>query len=254
MGTGDFSTFAPCFGDCYAPEDSCQKSNFDQDIGGCVGTSDFAAFVGCFGDSCAACAGCAGPGAGSLMRTSVSNASDPRQDPIEVRLVPRHSASNEDIAAILPCSDSFVGVGEVIYLEIWARVAILAKNSTPGLATAYLDLRFDRALLELVDVFPSMPFRLFAQEWHLDSRVLHTVGGCAELGHINVGSNGDWVKVATVLARAIAPGLVTAAAKPSDELHGFARVGEFQNTDASLLDCQSTSFQIGKKYHDGSRR
>jgi len=254
MGTGDFSEFAPCFGACYPPVDPCRDSNFDQDAGGCVGTSDFAAFVGCFGDACSACAGCAGPGGGLFSTASTYASTTLPQDPIDVRLIPRRFASKGDVAAVLPRSDFFAAVGEQIHLEVWARVDRVGDSSVPGLASAYLDLRLDRRRLEFVDVLPSVEFALFAQEWSLANGVLHSLGGCAGLGRMEVGGRGEWVKVATVAVRTSAPGSVTVVAKPSDELHGFARVGMFRNTDPSLLSLENTSFQIGKQSHHGSRR
>lgn len=252
MGTGDFSLFAPCFGACYPSGDPCFDSNFNEDTSGCVGTADFAAFVGCFGATCGACSGCSGSGGGSLAFAATSSYRY-ESERIHVRVVPRSSASPDDILRSTPIADRRFSVGDDVFVEIWARTQTDSHTVTAGLASAYVDLRFD-GRLHAVEVLPSGEFGLFAGESSRPSRgVLRAVGGCRDLGSLATASDGNWVRVATVVARATRPGTATVAAELSDQLHGFSHVGDFQNIDPSLIEFENATVTIGKRHRAMNR-
>ena len=78
--------------------------------------------------------------------------------------------------------------------------------------------------------------------------MLRAVGGCTQLDSNDVGADGKWVRVTTIVARAVAPGWTTVLVESSDELHGFSRVGMFQNIDPSLIDFEGVTSYVQKKY------
>jgi hypothetical protein len=254
MGTGDFSFFSSCFGACYPPADPCQASNFDEDVSGCVGTSDFAAFVGCFGGTCGSCAGCAGPGGGAAAggASMPAHADDAS---VRVRVIPRHTASAIDVAQTTPLPDSTFVPGDTMFVEIWARIEDPNQSPTAGFASAYVDLGYDHRRMAVLDVVPSGVLDLLVARMSTPTKgVLWTLGGCAGFGSIGVGGGGEWVRVSTVVTRLTAPGRVDLAVGPSDKLHGFARVGMFQNVDPSRIEFERTAVQIRKNDRDSGRR
>jgi hypothetical protein len=246
MGTGDFSFFAPCFGACHPTGNPCLASNFDEDAGGCVGTSDFAAFVGCFGFTCGQCAGCAGPSGGLASAIGSHDELDPSE--VVVRLIAKRTPSTSDILGALPQSEDIFGVGQVVYLEAWTTVPSAGRPQDIGLASAYVDLQFDMRRLALMDIVPSEEFGLLLnQSLSPDNGVLRAVGGCAQLRPDGVGADGNWVRITTVVTRAVAQGRTTVTVESSDEIHGFARVGMFQNIDPSLIEFQGVTVNVHKK-------
>jgi hypothetical protein len=248
MGTGDFSFFAPCFGTCYSTGHPCLESNFDGDAGGCVGTSDFAAFVGCFGSTCGQCAGCAGPGGGGGLVSGSGSLDELNPSAVVVRLIARRTPSTSDILEALPQSEAAFAVGERIYLEIWASLQSGGQAPGVGLASAYVDLQFGERRLVPLEVIPSDLLGLLAsQSISPVDGVLRAVGGCTQLDSNGVGTDGNWVRVSTIVARAVAPGRTTVTVERSDELYGFSRVGMFQNIDPSQIDFEGVAFYVHKK-------
>jgi len=248
MGTGDFSVFAPCFGACYSTGHPCLESNFDGDAGGCVGTSDFAAFVGCFGFACGQCTGCAGPGGGGRLGSAAGSLDNLDSSAVVVRLIARAGPSTSDILEALPQPVSAFEVGDRIYLEVWAALESIDQPLGVGLASAYVDLRFDEDRLGLVDIVPSEEFGLLAsQSVSADDGVLRAVGGCTALRSGGGGTDGNWVRVTTVVTRAVTPGQTRVMVGSSDELHGFSRVGMFENIASSLIDFGGVTVDVHKK-------
>jgi len=247
MGTGDFSVFAPCFGACYSTGHPCLASNFDGDAGGCVGTSDFAAFVGCFGFACGQCTNCAGPGGGGLV--SAAGSLDGLDSPaVFVRLIARRAPSTADILESLPQSEAASAVGERVHFEVWAAMESAGQPPDVGLASAYVDLRLSRRRLVPLEVVPSDVLGLFAsQSISPVDAVLRAVGGCAQFDGNGVGADGNWVRVTTVVTRAVTPGRTRVTVGSSDELHGFSRVGMFENVDPSLIDFNGVTVDVHKK-------
>ena len=247
MGTGDFSFFAPCFGACYSAGHPCLDSNFDGDVGGCVGTSDFAAFVGCFGFTCGQCSGCVGPGGGGAMASTAVSSDEP--DPfVVVRLVARHAPSLSDLLDAPPQSETVFAVGEQVYLEVWAAIESAGRPAGMGLASAFVDVHFDAARLALVDIVPSDEFGLLTtQSATLDDGVLHALGGCTQLRPEGAGADGNWVRFTTVVTRAVTPGQTRVLVGSSDQLHGFSRVGMFENIESSWIDFNAVTVDVHKK-------
>ncbi len=56
------------------------------------------------------------------------------------------------------------------------------------------------------------------------------------MGSPNLGTEGTWVRVATLAVRAVAAGPVTLSAGPSDPIHGVAIVNELGNLDPLRVD------------------
>ncbi len=251
MGTGDFSFFAPCFGACYSAGHPCLESNFDGDAGGCVGTSDFAAFVGCFGSTCGQCAGCAGPGGGGGLVSASGSRNELNPSVVVVRLVTKRAPSTSDTLEALPQPDASFAVGEPIYLEVWAANESAGQPLDVGLASAYVDLRIGGRRLVPLEVIPSDALGLFAgQSISPVDGVLRAVGGCTQLDSNGVAADGNWVRVTTVVTRAVTPGRTRIAVGPSDDLHGFSRVGMFENIESSLIDFNGVAVDV----HKTSRR
>ncbi|MCI0493044.1 MAG: hypothetical protein L0Z07_08920 [Planctomycetes bacterium] len=251
MGTGDFSFFAPCFGACYPPGNPCLESNFDGDLAGCIGTSDFAAFAGCFGLTCGQCSGCSGPGGGMEAGGAVSSTLALDSPAVIVRLVTRRAPSTSDTLWAPPHSDSIFTIGEHIYFEVWASNQSVNPLNL-GLASAFVDLQFGERQLALLEVIPSDALGLLAgHSISTKDGMLRALGGCAQLGGKGVGAIGSWIRVTTVVARAVSPGRTPVAVESSDDLHGFSMVGMFENIDSSLIDFQGATIEIQK---DGRTR
>lgn len=248
MGTGDFSFFAPCFGACYPTGDPCLASNFDEDVGGCIGTADFAAFVGCFGFACGQCPGCAGPSGGGALASAAGLFDELDPSAVDVQLIARRAPSTSDIVEALPRSEAVFTVGERVYLEVWTSNHGGGQPQGTGLASAYVDLQFGERRLVALEVIPSDVFGLFASESiNPVDGVLRAVGGCTQLDSNGVGADGNWVRVTTVVTRAVTPGRTRIAVGSSDELHGFSRVGMFENLESSLVDFNGVTVDVQKK-------
>ena len=246
VGTGDFALFSPCFGECYPPGNPCLASDFDDD--GCVGTADYAAFVDCFGYSCGECAGCAGPGRRRSGRTAASGARPPSPMSASIQVVAVRTATPHDIAARAPRSVRSFAVGEEVLFELWAVRANLASDDPRGLASAYVDLTYDSEVLAIVDTASSSHFGVLSEQLDDSTRgVLRRVGGCAALGERALGTNGLWVRVATVVARAKSPGRSTLAAIPSNQLHGIAVIGHSGNIDSSQINFGTADVIVHRK-------
>ena len=105
------------------------------------------------------------------------------------------------------------------------------------MASAYVDLTYDPKVLAIVDTASSSHFGVLAGQFDDSTQgMLRRVGGCAALGERALGTDGLWVRVATVVARAKSPGRSTLAAIPSDRLHGIAVIGDFGNIDPNQID------------------
>ena len=248
MGTGDFSFFAPCFGACYSAGHPCLESNFDGDAGGCVGTSDFAAFVGCFGLVCGQCSGCTGPGVGVAAVGEAVAVDDLDSSTIVVRLVARSTPSTSDIRKELPPSGAAFAVGARIYLEVWASIQGNDPQLGVGLASAYVDIQFGEGRLVPLKVIPSDVLGLLAgQSISPVDGVLQAVGGCTQLDSNGVGADGNWIRVTTIVTRAVVPGATNVTVHPSDKLHGFAGVGMYRNIDPSRIDFQGVTVNVHKR-------
>lgn len=250
MGTGDFSFFSPCFGACHPAGNACLASNFDGDAGGCIGTSDFAAFAGCFGLACAECSACAGSGGGGGLATTKASHTEPDSTAVVVRLVPRAAPGRSDVLEILPQPEAAFAVGDRVYVEVWASIQRGNDGPGMGLASAFVDLSFAGTHLVPQSVVPSGVLGLFASPFISQTEgVLSAVGGCSQLDSHGVGADGAWIRVTTIMARAGSPGRTKITAGPSDKLHGFARVGMFENIDSSLIDFAGVTVEVHEKHH-----
>jgi hypothetical protein len=139
-------------------------------------------------------------------------------------------------------------VGEEVLFELWAVRANSASDNSRGLASAYVDLTYDPEMLAIVDTASSAHFGVLAGQLDDSTQgVLRRVGGCAALGERALGSNGLWVRVATVVARAKSPGRSTLAAILSDQLHGIAVSGDFGNIDPNQIDLGAADVIVHRK-------
>jgi len=244
MGTGDFALFSDCFGACYLPEDPCASSNFNQDLDGCVGTADFATFVGCIEQTCGTCTACSGPG--GVMASSALFLDSPDDMPlVRARVVTKEVHGATDVSAVLPVSSETFSIGDRVFVEVWVQ---RTDELSAGLASAFVDLSINDLFLAIVDVVPSQRFGTLAtREPVVSGGVLRAVGGCTTLTGDSTDTGGDWVRVSTVVTRAVAPGEVALSAATSDSLHGFARIGAFENIPASRIAIQGETIHIMKR-------
>jgi hypothetical protein len=117
-----------------------------------------------------------------------------------------------------------------------------------GLASAYVDLRLGERRLVPLEVIPSDVLGLLASQTisPVDG-VLRAVGGCTQLDSNGVGADGNWVRVTTVVTRAVTPGRTRVTVGSSDELHGFSRVGMFENIESSMIHFNGVTVDVHKK-------
>jgi hypothetical protein len=224
IGTADFALFAPCFGDCYEPEDPCAAANFDGDAGNCVGTADFSAFAGCFGLPCGECQSCYPEGLRALEGPSGG---------ASVQLVAVRSPTPAEAADVLPKSVRRLRSGQSFYLEIWATRQHDLYN---GLAAVYVDVSYSPRLLTIDQIVSGELLSLFSSgEVDQAKGLAHTVGGCVALGQGSVGV-GEWVRVATLHMRAKAAGQVSITTGPARVPYGISIFDRFGDLDSSQVD------------------
>ncbi|MBI3836282.1 MAG: hypothetical protein HY287_18340, partial [Planctomycetes bacterium] len=247
MGTGDFARFSPCFGACYPPGDPCLASNFNGDSGGCIGTSDFAMFAGCFGDICGQCAVCASAAAASVA-ANTEWSSDAATAVVKIAVVAQPTAT--DVAPSPPASSPQLQVGQQFWIEFWGRLHEQTGASSNGLASAYMDVQYDPSLLEVTEMNVGKPFPVFANGTNdAEMGTVHALGGCASLGDRMVGADGVWVRIAFLTAVALRGGSGVIATGSSDDLHGLAVVGRFQNIDPSEIEFGAARVIVSGKRH-----
>ncbi|MBU0718133.1 MAG: hypothetical protein KJ749_07795 [Planctomycetes bacterium] len=229
IGSGDFAFFSGCMGECYPPGDPCVVANFDNDPDNCVGSGDFAGFSGCFGLTCAECEECAGPTEGA--RSAKPDSPNSR---VALEVVALATASTDNSAEKLPTSGGSFPVGESFYLELWAK---RSGSTGKGLASVYVDLRFDPAALTVVNVASSDNFPTFPRGV-VDSLegIVTGLGGSVSPRGTAVGSDGKWVRVATIQVQALQAVATTIVIHPADAPFGVGIVGEFGTLAAPLLD------------------
>ena len=132
--------------------------------------------------------------------------------------------------------------------EVWAAVESGGQPPGVGLASAYVDLQFGERRLVPLEVIPSDVLGLLAsQSINPVDGVLRAVGGCTQLDSNGVGADGNWVRVTTIVTRAVVPGTTNVTVHPSEKLHGFARVGMFKNIDPSRIDFEGVTVNVHKK-------
>ncbi len=259
IGAGDFSVFAPCYGQCYAPGDPCLASNFDDDGGGCVGAGDFSWFSPCYDGTCDTCDNCFGPlGGRSLREEATATAS--------VQLVAVASPTLMDVMPELPPSDRSLTAGEPFYLEMWASGGRLVEGGEDGLAAVYADLIFDSSRLIVDEMLPSVLFDLLHNGVLIpDGGVVEALGGCAPLGVGSLGVDSTWVRIATLSVRVKPSSSATLA--PSDSVlvetgpsAGAYQIAIFNSGALDVSDIEfgsvrvSLSRQVIKLAPDAQRR
>ncbi len=243
MGTGDFALFAACFDACYLATDPCAASNFDGDAGNCVGTGDFSGFVGCFGQTCAACTNCAGPPPVNVASQSSSTATA-----AVVSLVAVRAPTANDSLSVLPPSQSSFRLGQSFFVEVWATQPRDGGRVSDGLAAAYVDMVIDTDALMVERVISSNAMSTFSGGViHSGMGLVSQLGGCSKLTSTGLGTDGTWVRVATLAVRAVAVGSATLMAGPSDQLHGVAITNELGNIDPFRVDFGTAVVNIVKK-------
>lgn len=204
-----------------------------------MSTSDFAAFAGCFGLSCNQCGGCAGPAAAATASAST-------EPVVAIRVAVVTEPTSADRAISLPRSITCAAIGQTLMIEVWAMRADESLEDAVGLAAAYVDISYDPRLLSIVAIRPSSVFSLFSNGYD-ENGILRAVGGCALLGERYLGTEGTWVRVATITARAEAPGTGTLRVDSSDPIHGIALVGEFANVDSGKIEFEEINFVVEPK-------
>jgi len=236
----DFSFFSGCFGSCFLPADACIVANYDQSPDGCIGGGDFGAFSGCFSLNCNACAGCSGPqpsgGSSSFMATSslLSSAS--------VQLIAVQTPRSSDVSALLPrATRSFLN-DKPFSVEVWATHT---ANSYDGFGSVYVDVSYDPSLLVVDDIVPSDSFSLFSRgSADASTGLITAIGGCAPVGEGTLGSQSNWVRVATLRVRALDVGYATVTAKPSYGPFGVSVFGRFGDLPSQQIEFGSTELRI----------
>jgi hypothetical protein len=251
MGTGDFAHFAACFGACFVFANPCYASNFDGSVDGCVGSSDFAVFASCFGFECAQCAACAGAPGGAASIERIEATVPTTAVAVHVAVVEHPIES--DVVAAPPPSIERVGVGQAVFVEVWASRINSSPGDTRGLASVYTNLQYNPRLLAIDGVQPGALFGNFAGGADDGAGIIARLGGCAALGERKLGGDGDWVRVATVRARTKAAGRGRLAAESSDVLHGVAILGEYANVRVEQIEFGESPLVIGELKPDVPR-
>ncbi len=252
MGTGDFGLFSGCFDGCYLATDPCAASNFDGDPGICVGTGDFAGFVGCFGLNCASCGNCAGP-----PPVSAASQSSSTESTVNISLVTVRVPTVDDSVAVLPRSGTSFRLGQPFFVEVWATRSTATRWDGDGLAAVFVDLSFETDALIVEEVIPGDRMSMFAGGMiQPELGMVSQLGGCSRLDSLNLGAMGNWVRVATLAVRSLAPGLVRFEAGPSDPVHGVAIVNELGNLDPFQIEFGASVVNVVQTpaIHDGQRR
>jgi hypothetical protein len=237
IGTGDFGFFAGCFGACYPPNDPCLAANFDGSPDGCVGTGDFGAFSGCFGAACGECGNCEGPDGGEALTVSSGSPET------TLRIVAAGTPTKMDGAYKLPPSTDSFQIGETIYAEVWVSRNGLEKG---GLAAVYTDVRYDPMLLGVLQIIPSETFELFvSSEVDAGGGRVRSLGGCTLPGETSVGIDPPWVRVGTVVFRAIRDGAADLSLASAGETFGISLVGKFGNLSPASVSFGRTELRLG---------
>jgi len=144
------------------------------------------------------------------------------------------TASTVDAAEKLPTSGGSFAVGEGFYLELWAK---RSGSTAKGLASVYTDLRFDPAAVSVVNVASSDSFPTFPRGMVDSLEGLVTgLGGSVSPRGTAVGSDGKWVRVATLQVQALQAVATTIVIHPADAPFGVGIVGEFGTLAPPLLD------------------
>ena len=237
IGGGDFGLFAGCFGQCYSAPHTCLAYNFDGGANGCVGGSDFGLFSGCFGGSCGTCATCWGPPG---LRGSAES-----EGWAAVALVPVAVPTAGDVVTELPASVALLRRGEPFVVEVWAQGGRIVEGVEEGLAAVYVDVAYDASRLTPEGVLASGGFGLFAHgQVEGAAGVVRAVGGCAPLGERSLGTEGTWVRVASVRMRSRQVGVAALAATASTGPYGVALLNHFGDLEGAQLTLGTASVEI----------
>jgi len=170
----------------------------------------------------------------------------PSDPVVAIRLAVVTELSRADRAGAPPRSIRTAIIGQTLMIEVWAARADESLEDDRGLAATYVDVSYDPLLLSIVAVRPGALFALFPNG-HDENGILRAVGGCALLGERSLGTDGTWARVATITARAEAPGTGTLRADPSDPIHGIALVGEFANVNSGQIDFDDINLVVEMK-------
>lgn len=144
----------------------------------------------------------------------------------------------------LPRSVRSLTVGEEFYIEVWVSRTDAGATDANGFAAAFVDLKYNPALIAVDDIIPSGRFSVLADGQVVSDGFVSMLGGCANLGEAALGADKGWVRVATLAARATAPGVTRVVVGPSDEMHGVAVVGEFTNIDPGKIELEHADLTV----------
>ena len=115
-----------------------------------------------------------------------------------------------------------------------------------GLASACVDLAFERSTLLVEEVTRSRAFNVLTGG-DVDGRrgVIRSLGGSA-LGEAGLALDSEWVRVATVKVRGLASGRASALLDSAGNILGVTVSGSFGNLDPSAIDYGATVFYLDK--------
>ncbi len=240
----DFAFFSGCFGGCYSSADPCIAANYDQDVFGCVGGGDFGGFSGCFGLTCGQCANCWGPtGANSNAGNSGGEPASGIQAAIQLVAVTVPTA--EDFSPTLPSSVERLDLNESFELEIWVTRGGSAVGSGDALASVYVDVHYDPKLLSVQNIVPGRWFETFGRGVIDTKGHVQAVGGCAPLGDGSIGTDGGWVRVATVRMRVGLRGTAAVTVAPAFRPFGVSLHGRLGDVPPSQIKFGGVTLNLG---------
>ena len=156
-----------------------------------------------------------------------------------VQLVALITSGAEDEVSELPVGDEEFPLGDSFFIEIWAQI-----NESDGLASVYLDMLFDPAVLNAEAITHTVLFNLF-QLGTIDNET----GLIREVGGSHLGARGcenpvgvapGWARVAVIEMRAEAAGASTVASADTGSPFTISICGSFQQPVTDYRDVEVT--------------